>query len=422
MLLLSEFRDGKGVVMKIQYSVDQLELGMYVAELDRPWIGTPFLFQGFLIENDEQLDQLRQLCKHVFVDDLKSSTDNLLQNKLHAAVRGSTITVIFEEWKGLDKLRRTIQSLEQKSNTIAVRLKTFVDGDATQKSEQLRDTRHAVAQLIDDVTADPKTGFWMRILSEQDEEISRHAVNTSVLAVGFAAELGWDVHLQEAVGQGAMFHDVGMAKVPARIRDKPAALSQIEFQLIKLHPGYAATRLEGNADIDSRIIEVVRHHHERLDGSGYPDGLSGDSIPDYVQLVSICDIYDSYTTDQAYRPKLMSSAALSRLTRRSAQHFDKTLVEKFIRWIGIYPLGSLVRLRNTSLAIVVSSDAAKRLRPVVLLVKGPDGKAILPRKTLNLEAVEQAGLGDEWSVQEIVDPLTVGIDVRSILLQELKLR
>ncbi|MGH8322051.1 MAG: HD-GYP domain-containing protein [Gammaproteobacteria bacterium] len=408
--------------MKIQYSVAQLELGMYIAELDRPWVGTPFLFQGFLIESDEQLDQLKQLCKHVFVDDLKSSADNLLQDKLHTAVRGTTITVKFEEWNGLDKLRRTIQSLEQKSDTVAVRLKTFIDGDVREKSEQLRDTRHAVAQLIDDITADPKTSFWMRILFEQDEEISRHAVNTSVLAVGFAADLGWDAHLQEVVGQGAMFHDVGMAKVPARIRDKPAALNRTEYKLVKLHPAYAAMRLEGTAEIDQCIIEIVRHHHERLDGSGYPDGLSGDSIPDYVQLVSICDIYDSYTTDQAYRPKLMSSAALSRLTHRGVRHLDKVLVEKFIRWIGIYPLGSLVRLRNTSLAIVVSSDAARRLRPVVLLVKDSDGKAILPRKTLNLEAVEQAGLGDEWSVQEIVDPLTAGIDVRSILLQELKLR
>lgn len=415
-------RDSSDFAMKIQYSVGQLEIGMYVAELDRPWVGTPFLFQGFLIEDDEQLDQLKQLCKHVFVDDLQSSTDSHLQDKLHSAVRGSAITVVFEEWKGLDKLRKTIQSLEQKSSTVAVKLKTFVDGDAKQKSEQLQDTRHAVAQLIDDITEDPKTGFWMRILSEQDEEFSRHAVNTSVLAVGFAADLGWDVDLQEAVGQGAMFHDVGMAKVPARIRDKPAALNQTEYKLVKLHPAYAAMRLEGTAGLDARIIEIVRHHHERLDGSGYPDGLSGDAIPDYVQLVSICDIYDSYTTDQPYRSKLMSSAALSRLTHRGVRHFDKTLVEKFIRWIGIYPLGSLVQLRNASLAIVVSSDAAKRLRPVVLLIKGPDGKEILPRKTLNLEAVEQAGIGDEWSVQEIVDPLIAGIDVRSILLQELKLR
>ena len=413
--------------MKIQYRVDQLEKGMYVAELDRPWIGTPFLFQGFIIESDEELGQLRELCKNVFVDDLKSSADVNLQKKLHSAVRGSTITVEFQEWKGLEKLRETISKIKTQGDDTVVRLTQYAESDANESSpsdrrEHFRETRNAVTRLIDTIAADPKTSQWMRILAEQDASMGRHAMNTTTLAVGFAGALGWDTALKAVVGEGAMLHDIGMAKIPKKIRDKPGKLSKDEYNLIKLHPGYAATKLENNTGLDPRVLEIVRHHHERLDGSGYPDGLKDDMIPDYVQLVSICDVYDAYITDQCYRSKFTSSAAVARITKRGSKHFSKQLVESFIRWIGIYPLGSLVYLRNNSLAIVVASDEKKRLLPTVLLIRDTDGKTLLPRRTLNLGFIESAGLSAEWGLREIVDPKTVQIDVRQILIQELQMR
>jgi HD-GYP domain-containing protein (c-di-GMP phosphodiesterase class II) len=410
--------------MKIQYRVEQLEKGMYVAELDRPWVETPFMFQGFTIESDEELEQLRRLCKHVFVDDLKSSNDLNIQKKLHSAVRGSTITIEFEEWKGLEKLRETIKKVKQQSDDTVVRITQFAEseGDTENHRTQYRETRGAVTRLIENIAADPKTSQWMRILSEQDATMGRHAMNTTTLAVGFAGALGWDTALQAVVGEGAMLHDIGMSKIPKQIRDKPGPLTKDEFKLIKLHPGYAATKLENNPGLDPKVLEIVRHHHERLNGSGYPDGLQGDMIPEYVQLVSICDVYDSYITDQCYRPKFTSSAAMARITKRGVKHFSKELVEKFIRWIGIYPLGSLVHLRNNSLAIIVASDEKKRLHPTVLLVRDTEGKALLPRRTLNLQFIESAGLSAEWGLHEIVDPKTVQIDVRQILLEELQMR
>ncbi|HVC36940.1 MAG TPA: DUF3391 domain-containing protein, partial [Gammaproteobacteria bacterium] len=171
--------------MKIQYRVEQLEKGMYVAELDRPWVGTPFMFQGFIIESDDELGQLKQFCKHVFVDDLKSSADFKVQKKLHSAVRGTTITVEFQEWKGLEKLRETIKKIKLQSDDVVVRLTQFAEGDASDRREHLRETREAVTHLIDNIAADPKTSQWMRILSEQDATMGRHAMNTTTLAVGF---------------------------------------------------------------------------------------------------------------------------------------------------------------------------------------------------------------------------------------------
>lgn len=408
--------------MKIQLPVEKLEKGMYVAELDRPWEGTPFLFQGFTIEGEDDLAALRQQCRHVFVDDLKSSAEQALQDRLHTAVRGSAITVVFTEWEGAKKLRDTLKRIERKRDDVVTNLARLADSTLIEQDEQLQQTRGAVVQLIDDIAADPKTSLWMRILSEQDASIGRHAVNTSTLAVAFAAELGWDKELQSIVGEGAMLHDVGMARVPEKIRNKPGALTAEEYRLVKLHPGYAAKRLEGSSKLDARILDIVRHHHERLDGSGYPDGLAGGDIAPYVQLVSLCDVYDSYTTAQPYRKQLTSSATMRRLTQRAGTQFDKELVEKFIRFIGIYPLGSLARLRNGALAIIVASDEKRRLHPTVLLVKDADGKALMPRRTLNLAFIESGGLSDKYGITEIIEPESVQIDVRDVLLQELQLR
>lgn len=409
--------------MKIQYPVEKLEKGMYVAELDRPWEGTPFLFQGFVIEDDGDLVLLRECCKHVFVDDLKSDADKLLQDKLHAAVRGSAITnVEFHEWGGIEKLRETLQRAEVKTSAAVQSLTRFAESSVLEKGVSYREARVAIVNLIDEIAADPKTSQWIRILSKQDASISRHAVNTAALAIAFAADLGWDKELQSIVGEGAMIQDVGMARVPSQVRDKPGALTPLEHGLIKLHPAYAAKRLESSENLDPRILDIVRHHHERLDGGGYPDGLKEGEIAPYVQLVSICDVYEAYTTTKPYRKQLTSSLAMRRLTLSTGSHFNKDMVERFIRSIGIYPLGSLVRLKNNALAIVITSDEKRRLHPTILLVRDADGVARLPRHVLNLTFIETGMLPDKYGINDVLNPDDEHIDVRDILIQELQLR
>lgn len=409
--------------MKIQYPVKDLGKGMYVAELDRSWEGTPFLFQGFVIENDDDLVLLREYCKYVFVDDLKSDADKLLQDKLHAAVRGNTITTVeFHEWSGIGKLREILKRAEIRTDAAVTSLTRFAESSVLEKGMSYGEARVAIVSLIDNIAADPKASQWLRVLSKQDASINRHAVNTAALAVAFAADLGWDRQLQSVVGEGAMLQDVGMARVPPQIREKPVALTPVEYRLIKLHPGYAAQRLQDSEDVDPRIIDIVRHHHERLDGSGYPDGLKDGEIAPYVQLASICDVYEAFTTPKPYRRRLTSSLAMRRLTRSAGKQFNKEMVERFIRSIGIYPLGSLVRLKNGALAIVITSDEKRRLHPTILLVRDADGKARLPRKVLNLTFIESGTLSDKYGIYGVLNPDDEHIDVRDILIQELELR
>jgi len=413
--------------MKIKMDVDRVCVGMFVAELDRPWIGTPFLFQGFLIESPDDIEQLRECSRHVFVDDLQSRQDRDIQDALRTATGGirsgrvSAVTVEFEEWKGAAKLRRTLDRLNNTVQQSRDRIANVIEDVRLGKSVQASESRAVVAELVNDVSRNPQTAQWMIILQSENQQIAQHCMNVSVLATTFGRFLEWDESLLNVIGEGALLHDAGMSRVPRWILDKPGPLTQREFQLVRMHADYAARILAADGGYDSRVIEIVRHHHERVDGTGYPDGLRGHNIPAYVQAVSIVDVYESMTAEKSYEAALTPSLALTRLHRRVDRHFNRQLVERFIRCIGIYPLSSLVRLQNGALGIVISSQEENRLKPVLLLVKGPQGETLMPRRMLNLALMEAQGVS-RWGIESIADPDAEQIDVRRILLEEFMLR
>ncbi|HEX7029230.1 MAG TPA: HD-GYP domain-containing protein [Gammaproteobacteria bacterium] len=413
--------------MKIKLDVGSLRRGMFVAELDRPWLGTPFLFQGFLIESDDELEQLRECSRHVFVDDLQSSQSRDVQDALLAAAgtirsgKVRAITVEFEEWKGAARLRRTLARLNDTVGKSRERIGNVIEDVRAGKSVKARETRLVASELVDTVNRNPQTAQWMTVLQSENRKIAQHSMNVSVLAAALGRFMEWNDALVSVMSEGALLHDAGMSRVPRWILDKPGPLTQREFLLVRMHADYAARRLEAEGDYDRRVIEIVRHHHERIDGSGYPAGLRGHEIPAYVQAVSMVDVYESMTADKPYEAAMTPSLALTRLHRRVDTHFDRRLVEAFIRCIGIYPLSSLVRLKNGALGIVISSQEENRLRPVLLLVRTPNGEAIMPRRMVNLAMMESQGMTG-WGIEKIADPEAEKIDVRRILLDEFMLR
>ncbi|MDX1442337.1 MAG: HD-GYP domain-containing protein [Gammaproteobacteria bacterium] len=413
--------------MKIKLDTGSVRLGMFVAELDRPWLESPFLFQGFLLDDPGDLDQLRDICCHVFVDDLRSSQDPAIQDVLRGAMGGlrsgrvNRINVEFEEWKGAARLRQTLARLKDATTQTRERMQEVLDDVEQGRAIETQRTREVVSDLVARVTRNPHTAQWITLLKAKDQEIAQHCINVSVLAAMLARELGWSDSLVNIVSEAAMLHDAGMSRVPEWIRSKPGPLTQREFQLVKMHPAYTARLLGEAGGYDERIIDIVRHHHERNDGSGYPDALVGHEIADYVQVVAIADVYESMTTEKPYEPALAPSVALTRLHSRARNHFSRLLVEAFIRALGIYPLSSLVRLRNGAIGIVVSSQEENRLKPVLLLVRDEKGQKVWPRRMVNLALFEGDRYAD-WKIDTIIDPDEIGLDVRQVLIEEFMLR
>jgi hypothetical protein len=177
----------------------------------------------------------------------------------------------------------------------------------------------------------------------------------------------------------------------------------------------ASTRL-----LPPKVLQIIQDHHERVDGSGYPRGLKGSQIDRSTLIVAIADTYDAMTTDQPWRKAMMPQLALTTLLKECGETLDRELVQKFIKCLGIYPIGSLVRLSTGAMAVVLSSDEESRLKPMVLLVREADGSSVTPHQIVSLQAIARTRPTDPWLITEMLDPALHGVDVQGVIASQLR--
>ena len=408
-----------------QVEVGALQLGMYVAELDRPWIESPFLFQGFVIEDEDDLRQIREICSWVIVDeDLAEGAERdrtiALSMKMKDGGRAAKPTTIvraeaMSEQKRAQLQTQLKQSFEVRKNTKDYVAKVFEDvrlGTSINAPE----AKEVVSALVDVVTEHADTLMWMTQLKQAHEYTLQHSVNVCILSLAFSHHLGYAKEQMQTIGLGALLHDIGKTKTPPEVLDKPGKLTPAEFDIIRRHPMDGWNMIKDNRDVPHASLEIIKYHHERISGRGYPEGLSGKDLSTHVLMVAICDVYDAITSDRVYHHGIPAHEGLSAMYQLAPNEFGKELMQEFIRCIGIYPVGSLVELSTGALGIVMVNDPANRLRPVVMLVRDPKGEFYMPRRYVSLSA--QGDMGNKWNVLRIVDPKNYGINLQAILMSE----
>lgn len=386
-------------------NADDLRVGMYVARLDRPWLESPFLFQGFTIQDEQELKQLRETCDHVFID-MEKSGDLDVETLQSLPSTSDEIKVEFKE-----ELKRARSIRDQGMDLTSQLLKDERLGESL-KSEQAREV---VSELIVSLTNNPNAALWLTNLERQHEYLAAHSMDTCIVSVAFARHLGYDRQSLESIGMGALLHDIGLMRTPVEILEKPGALAEEEFEIVSRHPreGYNVLRLVPG--MSEMALNVVRYHHERVDGRGYPYGLTDDDIPREALVVAIADAYDSLTTPRPYVDQPLSPhGALRRLREVAATDFGGDLIEQFMRCIGIYPVGSLVELTSGALAAVVSHTQRTRLSPVVMMLRDADGQPYKNRPLVNLDALVGGMDTDRWRILSVRDPAELGIDMAEI--------
>ena len=406
--------------------VADLAIGMYVAELDRPWIESPFLFQGFTIEGEDELKQLREVCAWVMVDegpagaDTKDKTIALSMKMKDGAKPARPATIAWSEAASeaqrADFKQRLEQGFEVRKNTREYVTRVFQDvrlGTSINTVE----AKEVVAALVDVVTEHADTLMWMTQLKQAHEYTLQHCVNVCILSLAFSHHLGYAKEQMQIIGLGALLHDIGKVKTPPGILDKPSKLTPEEFEIIRRHPMDGWNMVKDNRDIPHAALEIIKYHHERISGRGYPEGLAGKDLSTHVLMVAICDVYDAITSDRVYHHGIPAHEGLSAMYQLAPNEFGKELMQEFIRCIGIYPVGSLVELSTGALGIVMVNDPKNRLRPVVMLVRDPKGDFYMPRRYVSLAAQGDAG-GTKWNVLRIVDPKNYGINLQAILMSE----
>jgi len=416
-----------------------LRPGLYVAALDRPWLDTPFLFQGFAIQEVGEIRTLERYCCFVYVDPERSDLQALkaafreAENTSVKRVRRSESTppqtpatqrpeqaeTAGERFPAGKRFRASVAAAKAGRDEARQAVDRIMTDLRLGKSVDTRASRVAVEELVSRVSADASAALWLTSLKNRDEYTSIHCVNVCVLALAFGLHLGLAQDELVTLGTGALLHDIGKTRTPDAILNKRGPLTDAEFAIIKRHPEDGYRLLADSRGIPPAVLDIVRLHHERVTGTGYPFGLKGEQIPLTVRVVGLVDTYDAMTSDRAYRGAMAADEALHQLYRHEHDAFGTDLVETFIRCLGIFPVGSVVELDNGSIGVVVNTRPDARLQPTLRMVRTPDGEAYEKRLLINL--AESAAAEEHNPASRIARALTpagAGVDISRIVAAE----
>jgi putative nucleotidyltransferase with HDIG domain len=225
-----------------------------------------------------------------------------------------------------------------------------------------------VQSMVREVYSNPKMLYNMIELMGTDMYTYTHSVNVAVLSILTAKSLGLDKKTVEKIGIGALLHDIGKSRIDNELINKPGKYSTDEYETMKEHSKHGYDMVRSDTVISPITKQIIYFHHERLDGSGYPEGLQGNQIPVYVRLVTICDMFDAMISDRSYRTKMSVYEALEVLNAESVYNIDPSILSSFIENIAVYTVGSSVQLTDGRVGIVVKNNKAYPTRPVVRIV------------------------------------------------------
>lgn len=411
-------------ILKVQVEVDELEHGMFVCELDRPWTDTSFLLQGVLIESGEDMAEFRRKCEYVFID-VERSRDSI-RPKLESLAEKNRTRIV----ETPDRMTAALAELEQTEFQRELKIARKLHKKTRAYVERLLDdvrlgnsldtdtARELVTEITSSIARSPNAMLWLSHMKSRDEYTTTHCMNVCILAVTFGRTLNLDANQLELLGLGALLHDIGKMRVPLEILNKPGALTDEEFGIIKTHSMSGYNMLRQKDDMPAEVLDIVKSHHERINGRGYPEGLTGDFIQRLTQITSIVDVYDAITSDRCYHDGIPPYDALKDMYAWAGENFDAALVEQFIKCLGIYPIGSMVELNTGHIGVVVSASEKARLRPIILLVRDKGGQRYDVPKLINLAHPHWSRKENLLEVRHIVSDRETDINLPELVASE----
>ena len=398
--------------------VQKLKAGMFVEELDRQWIDTPFFFHKKLIKNQDQIDKLiSHGILHVMINtdkgadcEDKSVLDDNEKSHLSAATKAQPQPSGKPENSDPLRIEEELpRAKEIKSNVTNVVKNIFSDARMG-KAIEVKAVKEQVGDIVDSVFRNRDALLCLTNLKDYDDYTFMHCVNIGILAVSFGRHLGMKKKQLENIGFGGILHDIGKTMIPESILNKPGKYTEAEDEIMKRHVNLGGEILRKHDNIPEEAMLVALQHHERFNGTGYPNRLFGGKISLEGQIASIADVYDALTYDRVYHTASSCHATVKKLYEWGDTLFDRVLIEKFVQCIGIYPFYSLVELNTGQCGIVVSMNHQSLLRPRVSIILDSNKKPQSP--TIVDLAEEKDGKGDYlYSIVHELDPAAVGVDV-----------
>ncbi|HEY3700405.1 MAG TPA: HD-GYP domain-containing protein [Spongiibacteraceae bacterium] len=398
----------------IQIPVTGLKVGMYVCDLDRPWLETPFILQGFHIRSVDDIDEISKYCQTVFVEVGEDIWEPAQERALQEARLQRSQTPAFTATRQSEL--RDAKSAHDNARTLT---RSFMDDVRLGRGIDIKEVKATVSECVRSILRNPDAMLWMAKLRSKDEYTSEHSLNVGLLAIAFGRHLGASEEDLNKLGIAGMLHDVGKMQTPLDILMKENRLNDNEFQVMKMHAQNGRDILLAHRNIYQGAIDVAYSHHENLDGSGYPRNIKAGGITDFTRIVSLCDVYDAITSDRIYKKGASSLNALKIIQDQTGKKFDVRLAQEFVECIGLYPPGSVVELHSGEVGIVISINHRHRHLPKVMIVRDAH-KLPSSERVLDLEKLAAAGIAEQL-IKNVLPNGTHGIRVETYVEKGLAL-
>lgn len=371
-------------------AVRQLRPGMYVHDLNCGWMDHPFLANSFMIKDLETIQRISAMgLQEVYIDTGKGDDVSTamtreevladLQRRLQRVSAEPSVgevpqTSVREERINAERVEREASRL----------VSNIMQDVRLGKQVEMERVSQVVDGMVSSIFRNSHALMSLGRIRQMDKYTFEHSVSVGVLMLSFAKELGLEQSVIHEIGIGALLHDIGKIKTPDNILNKPGKLTDEEFAIMRQHVVFSREVLEQTDGISPTSLAVAAQHHERYDGSGYPLRLKGDEISPYGQMAAIVDVYDAISADRCYRKGEEPTIVLRKLLEWSKFHFNERLVHQFIRCVGIYPVGTLVRLESGRLGIVLEPGEKGPLYPTVRVVYDTNKRQFITPRDIDL--------------------------------------
>ena len=377
----------------------QLKVGMYIHDLSCDWMTHPFVRNRFVISSQEQIQKIIQAGIHDVVIDASKGLDVEDAPSL-AEAQAATEREVEEIAKVPSRIIRTslgeeLQRAAQIRSQAAGVVRNVMADARLGKAIEIGSVQPVVQNITESILRNPGALLGLLRIKSKDDYTFLHSVSVCALLVAFANARGMDQDIIREAGLGGLLHDTGKALVPDAILNKPGPLTDEEFAIIKKHPMDGFNILKQSPDVPALALDITLHHHERRDGTGYPDKLAGDDISEIAQMAAIVDVYDAITADRVYHKGMPAAAALRKIYEWSKHHFNPKLVQEFMRCVGIYPVGTLVMLESGRLGVVVEPHESNLLAPKVNVFFNTRNNVYIKPETVDLSRGLGFGGGDK---------------------------
>ncbi|HGY5237363.1 TPA: HD-GYP domain-containing protein [Aeromonas salmonicida subsp. pectinolytica] len=387
--------------------VNQLQAGMYVIAITSQTGGMEIAQMGLVTTRQQIDDLIRRGVLTVRVDLARSKLagiEQIIFPDPAASSIASQRPTGSANGEGRElKIRRLYQEARELQGKFIRQLKAGEPIDITPLAT-------VAEEMVDTMFTHGDAMLCLARIRAKDAYLMEHSMNVAILLANFGRYLALEHSVLKELTLGGLLHDVGKIMTPDEVLNKPGKLTDEEFTVMRQHVVHSHDILSSTPGITATMLEVAANHHERLDGTGYPRHLKGDQLSLYTRMSGIVDVYDAVTADRVYKQGMQPTQAFRILLKGADHHFDRLLVTKFIKCMGVYPVGTLVQLSNQRLAIVMQRNPQEPLKPVVKVIYHAT-----QRHYLEVQWLDLAKSGVQESIESTVDPKEFGISLANFV-------